>query len=110
MVVTMLCVSKKKLSRQINVEVPDRLSEDMDELVDKLGLVKKRAVAAAVCAFLQASGADQVAMYHNVYERYYAEESDNDPDDNPGDKENAGVARGSSGRKPEGRSRRRDAG
>jgi len=49
-------------------------------------------------------------MYHNVYERYYAEESDNDPDDNPGDKENAGVARGSSGRKPEGRSRRRDAG
>lgn len=45
---------ENKLFRQLGGDVPDKLIEDFDEMTTRLGFVKKRALAAAASAMIQA--------------------------------------------------------
>lgn len=59
--------------RQLGGGIPAALADDLDRLVRKLGLVKKRAVAAAVCSFVHAEPKEQMRLYQDVFDRYYEE-------------------------------------
>jgi hypothetical protein len=65
-------MKKPTVTRQVNADVPEALGNEFDELIERLGMTKKRAVAAALLAFLVAERAAQFSVYQDVYERYYA--------------------------------------
>lgn len=66
---------EEKTFRQLGGDVPDGLIADFDEMVSRLGFVKKRALAAAVSSMIQADLETQHDWYREVYERYYSDES-----------------------------------
>ena len=68
----MISMAKKSSTKPLNVHVPEALFDDLDGVVERLGLVKKRTVAAAVSAFLHADVETQLELYREVYRRYYA--------------------------------------
>ncbi|HUV63445.1 MAG TPA: hypothetical protein VMW24_06070 [Sedimentisphaerales bacterium] len=65
-------MAKKNLENALNVEIPEALASELDEVAVRLGLIKKRAVAAALAHFLAATVDDKMQMYQAVYEGYYA--------------------------------------
>lgn len=66
---------EEKTFRQLGGDVPDRLIADFDEMVNRLGFVKKRALAAAVAAMIRMDLDTQHHWYREVYERYYSDDS-----------------------------------
>ena len=63
----------EKITGQISGEVPAGLIAEFDSCVDRLGIAKKRAIAAAVYAFVTANADAQHAWQRAVYDQYYAE-------------------------------------
>ena len=61
------------MTGQISGEVPAGLIDQFDRCVDRLGIAKKRAIAAAVYAFVTATADAQHDWQRAVYDRYYAE-------------------------------------
>ena len=96
----------EKITGQISGEVPAGLIAEFDACVDRLGIAKKRAIAAAVYAFVSASADAQHAWQRAVYDRYYAdadESSGRAPRGSEADlgrRAGAAVARGGSKRRP----------
>ncbi len=68
---TVASMKSEQAFRSVGGEVPDALADDFDRAVERSGLVKKRAIAVALGWFIEASHADQMAMYRRVYDRYY---------------------------------------
>ena len=68
----MMFMDKKKSCSQISGEVPQVLIDAFDQCVDRLGVTKKRAIAAAVHAFLNADANAQHAWLREVYDHYHA--------------------------------------
>jgi len=62
----------RKKSGQVAGEVPQELIDAFDACVDRLGITKKRAIAAAVHGFVTGNAAQKHAWLQAVYERYYA--------------------------------------
>ena len=65
-------MSAKKQKGQIAGEVPQDLIDAFDACVDRLGVTKKRGIAAAVHAFVAAGAEAQHDWLRAVYERHYA--------------------------------------
>jgi hypothetical protein len=65
-------MSAKKLKGQIAGEVPQDLIDAFDACVDRLGVTKKRGIAAAVHAFVSAGAEAQHDWLRAVYEHHYA--------------------------------------
>ena len=65
-------MSAKKRKGQIAGEVPQDLIDAFDACVDRLGVTKKRGIAAAVHAFVAAGAKAQHDWLRAVYERHYA--------------------------------------
>ena len=61
----------QKDMKQISGEIPTTLAEAFTEAIEALGLVKKRAIAAAIAAWLRADSQTQMAQYHEVFELFY---------------------------------------
>ncbi|MEI7836354.1 MAG: hypothetical protein WCK05_08070 [Planctomycetota bacterium] len=77
-------MSKNKSSspfRHVGGEVPAELLTDLDHVAERLGLLKKRLLAAAVAAFIQAGSDEQLRLYQEVYLRYYAPAATGGPED-----------------------------
>ena len=68
----MSLMSAKKQKGQIAGEVPQDLIDAFDACVDRLGVTKKRGIAAAVHAFITAGADAQHDWLRAVYERHYA--------------------------------------
>ena len=68
----MSLMSAKKRKGQIAGEVPQDLIDAFDACVDRLGVTKKRGIAAAVYAFVSAGAEAQHDWLRAVYERHYA--------------------------------------
>ncbi len=63
--------SAKKREGQIAGEVPQDLIDEFDACVDRLGVTKKRGLAAAVYAFVNAGHKVQHDWLQGVYEHHY---------------------------------------
>ena len=63
-------------TRQLQGEVPEPLVRAFDEATDRLGMNKKRVLAAAVHAFLGAAEGDQYEMCRRAYLAYYANDAE----------------------------------
>ena len=74
----MNCDMEKKLPEHIGADVPGQLIVDLDSVVGRLGLVKKRAIAAALASFIHSETAEQMQAYQTVYEQYYSNELSTD--------------------------------
>ena len=57
--------------RHVGGEIPSALAQAFTEAIEALGLVKKRAIAAAIAAWLRADSQTQIRQYHEVFELYY---------------------------------------
>lgn len=68
----MLYMPKNTATKQLGGDIPEGLVDEFDELVDRLGLTKKRAIAAAIFAFTNAGKVQQFEAYQDVYEKFYA--------------------------------------
>jgi hypothetical protein len=66
-------VIPKKTLRQVNGHIPAELAEAFDNMVERLGIAKQRAIAASFAAFLRMDATAQFALYQETYARYYAE-------------------------------------
>ena len=53
-------------------EVPASLAGELSVLCDRQSWVKKRVLAAAICAFLDLSREQQAAWLETVYQKHYA--------------------------------------
>lgn len=59
--------------KMVGGDIPEELVERFDETVRELGFLKKRAMAAALAAFVHLDTTTQSRLYHDVYLRYYAQ-------------------------------------
>ncbi len=90
---------------QISGEVPQDLIDAFDACINRLGITKKRAIAAAVHAFVSGAADRQHEWLRVVYDRYYGMSDPNDRTitgsaSEVGKRAGAAVARGGSKRRP----------
>ena len=64
-------MAKKSEIKALCVDLPSSLFEEFDECCTRLGLIKKRAVAAALEAFVTADIDQQLKWYRQIYARIY---------------------------------------
>jgi len=62
----------EKITKQMNADVPEMLANTLDYYVEKLGIKKKRAIAAAIHMFCKADTGAQYAAYQEVHNAFYA--------------------------------------
>ena len=90
---------------QISGEVPQELIDAFDACISRLGITKKRAIAAAVHAFVSGAADVQHEWLRAVYDRYYGSAGSADAAirgsaSEVGKRAGAAVARGGSKQRP----------
>ena len=68
----MICMDEKLAFRQLSGEVPGPLITGLDDVAARLGIAKKRLLAAAVAAFVGSTEDEQFEMVRAAYQAYYA--------------------------------------
>jgi len=70
-------MTKKVRAKQFSGEIPDTITEAFDARVEKLGFIKKRAIAAAIWAFAEMDEDEAFGWYRRVYAGHYRDKADN---------------------------------
>ncbi len=75
----MIYVNEKNAEGNLGAKAPQQVVDELDAVAVRLGLVKKRAIAAAVWSFTRAGREQQRAIYDQFHEVFFPDAADATP-------------------------------